>query len=493
MGALTISFLVMSVTATAPMPSAPGSAPYTSIGEISTRPQSEGASATVRATLTINGTRSYVQDSTGGAEVQGLNAQELKIGDELLVTGNPEETETGLVLRNSRAKILWHGSPLPPLSVTANEAALGKFADLLIEVDGQLAGVESHNGDTWLRLRNGEQAFLAHLKNGLGTSLLPEMENGSVLRLRGVCSLLSSDTRYQGGFAILLRSAEDVAIVSGPPWWSLDHLIEIGILLGLLVVAGHVTAVQMLKARFRAIMAERARMGHELHDTLAQGFAGLSYQIQAARKNVPNSNERLSRHLDLALDMVRHSHSEAHRSIMMLRPQSLSEGADLHSAIHTSLEQSTADCGCDVRFSTSGPLTRLPLIATDALFRVAQEAIANALRHGHPTSLEVNLHYTPSKICLSIRDNGCGFDPRTVRTRGFGLAGMRERMRALRGRFTVESEPGAGTCVLAEVDLRQRPWPHIKSILHSWQAYSRQRLQRAFGGQKTTLHSRKER
>jgi signal transduction histidine kinase len=483
MGLLTAFVWAAAAVTTAPAPPAAVNAPNVSIAEISSRPQPQGSPVTVRATLTINDNPSYIQDSTGGAEVEGLSAQELKLGDELLVTGDPDERETGLVLRNSRAKLLWHGSPLPPLSVTAAEAAVGKFANLLIEVDGQLIDAESHDGETWLRLRSEDQTFLARLRAGSGSSLLPEMKPGSVIRLRGVCSLLPGDTRYQGGFAILLRSAEDVALVAGPPWWSLQHLIELGLVLGALVAAGHLTAVQILKARFRAIMAERARMGHELHDTLAQGFAGLSYQIQAARKIAPNNNDRLSRHLDLALDMVRHSHSEAHRSIMMLRPQPLSEGADLHAAIQLSLEQSTADCGFDVRFSTSGPAAQLPLIATDALFRVAQEGIANALRHGRPTSLAVNLDYTPSNVCLSIRDNGCGFDPRASTGRGFGLAGMRERMRSLRGHFTVESEPGAGTCVRAEIDLRQSAWVHFKSALSRWQAYGRERVQRTMGSE----------
>ncbi|HXW57712.1 MAG TPA: sensor histidine kinase [Candidatus Cybelea sp.] len=423
--------------------------------------------------------------------MDNLTTEDLKIGDELLITGHAEETEAGLVLRNSRADLLWHGSPVPPLSVTADEAAAGKFAALLIEVDGRLVSMERRNGETWLRLGSGHQEFLVHLNQAHGNSLFPRMQVGSVLRIRGVCSLLPKDTQYQGGFAILLRSAEDVSVVSGPPWWSLRHLFELGILLGVLIVSGHVILVQMLKARFRAIMAERAKMGHELHDTLAQGFAGLSYQIQAARRIVPKSNEVLSRHLDVALDMVRHSHSEAHRSIMMLRPQSLAEGADLHSAIQASLEQSTADCDFDVRFATSGPVTRLPLITTDALYRVAQEAIANALRHGRPTRLEVKLQYTPGSVCLFVRDNGIGFEPRALKSRGFGLLGMRERIRSVRGNFSVESEPGAGTCVTAEVYLRQSDGS-LPSRLRVWQSHCRNRFQRMLENNGARRHGRRE-
>jgi signal transduction histidine kinase len=469
MGALT-SALIAFVAMTGIAADAPPNAPYTSFAEIASLPQADGSSVTVRATLTLNGPISYVQDSTGGASVAGLAAQGLRIGDELLITGRAYETDAGLQLRNSRAELLWHGSPMPPLSVTAEDAALGKFAGLLIDVNGELIDTERHSGETSLVLRSGHQEFMAHLNSGQGDSLLPELQKGSVLRLRGVCSLLPNDTRYLGGFAILLRSAEDVAVVAGPPWWSLAHLFELGVLLGGLILVGHITVVQMLKARFRAIMAERARMGHELHDTLAQGFAGLSYQLQATRKIVPPTNELLIRRLDLALDMVRHSHSEAHRSIMMLRPQPLAEGADLHTAIEAALAQSTADSNLDARFATSGSVIPLPLMTTDALYRVAQEAIANALRHGRPTLLEVNLEYTPAQVCLSVRDNGTGFEPKAARTHGFGLAGMRERMRALRGNFSIESAPGSGAMVRAEIHLHQNALMRLLSTLRQWRA-----------------------
>lgn len=459
--------------------SGPSSAPYTPIGQIEFMPPLKNSTVIVRATLTLIGSPSYVQDSTGGTAVSGLTAQGLRIGDVLLITGHPEESETGTLLKNSRAELLWHGSPLPPLSVTADEAAQGKFATQLIEVNGRLVSTKRSNGEVWLWLDSGHQIFLAHLKSGRRSSLISRVEIGSVLRLRGVCSLLPRDTRFEGGFAILLRSAEDVSVLAGPPWWNLQHLLELGFLLACLIVAGHVTLVQILKARFRAIMAERARMGHELHDTLAQSFAGVSYQIQAARKIVPQRDDLLTRHLDLALDMVRHSHSEAHRSIMMLRPQPLEEGTDLDSAIQSSLEQSTAGCHLDARFTSRGPVSRLPLIITDTLYRVAQEGIANALRHGRPSELEVKLEYTSMSVCLSVQDNGVGFDPKMLRSHGFGMTGMRERVRAVRGNFSLESAPGSGTCIRAEIYLRRSASVRLLTAMRSWPQYFWGKLHRA--------------
>ncbi len=451
---------------------------YSSIAAIHARPQTERSRATVQATLTLNGNPSYVQDSTGGAEVDGLSTQGLKIGDELLVTGHPQDVETGLTLSQSRVDLLWHGSPVPPLSVTPDDAALGKFAALLIEVNGRFIDTERRNGETWLRLESGHKVFLARFNTAGGSSLLPQIETGSMVRLRGVCSLQPRDTQYQGGFAILLRSAEDVAVISGPPWWSLRHLIELGILLGVLVIAVHLSLVQVLKGRFRAIMAERSRLGHELHDTLAQSFAGLSYQIQAAKKIAPKTHGLLTKHLDVALDMVRHSHAEAHRSIMMLRPQHLAEGADLSAAIEAAVEQSTSGCRIQTQFKIVGIVERLPLMTTDTLYRIAQEAIANALRHGHPASLEIILEYKPATVSLSVIDDGVGFDTKTSQARGFGLAGMRERVRAMRGDFSITSAPGKGTQVQAEISLRRGSGARAFSVLYKWPSIYWERLQR---------------
>jgi signal transduction histidine kinase len=179
--------------------------------------------------------------------------------------------------------------------------------------------------------------------------------------------------------------------------------------------------------------------------------------------------------------MVRHSHAEAHRSIMMLRPQGLADGTDLPSAIQAALEESTAGCHLETRFNVNGGAGELPLMTTDTLYRIAQESIANALRHGQPTELAVTIDYKPASVSLAVVDNGSGFDTRNSNHRGFGLAGMRERARALRGTFSVASEPGCGTQVHVEFSRRREVgvrvvmaltrlpmayWSRIQHLLH---------------------------
>lgn len=427
---------------------------YIPIAAIHSLLQRHSEQVLVRATLTRNGSPIYVEDSTEGAEVEDVPPQNLKIGDQLLVGGWPEETDHGLVFHEASVRVLWPGIPIVPLAVTADQAALGKFANSLIEVQGRLIEDRMSTPENWLELESGNQTFLAHFDSTKGSLLLPRLDRGSLLRLRGICSVRSDDTRYIGGFALLLRSAEDVDVISGAPWWSPRHLFELGIALLAIVWAAHATRVRMVSARFRAIMTERARVGHELHDTLAQGFAGVAFQIQAARNNVAAGDPVLERHLDLALDMVRHSHSEAHRSIIMLRPQGMSETMNLEEALKQCIQRMTEGCSIKVDFGVKGAQTGLPLFVQDALYRVAQESMANALRHGNPSNLRVNLDYDPRAVTLRVMDDGRGFDPSALDGSGFGLSGMRQRIRALHGTFTISSERGAGTQVRAEVPRR---------------------------------------
>lgn len=444
---------------------------YIPIAAVHSLLQRGAARVTVRATVTRNGSPLYVEDSTEGAAVENVATQNLKLGDQLLVTGLPEETDRGLIFRNASIRVLWPGIPVVPLAVTADQAALGKFVNSLIEVQGRLIDEGMSGRENWLKLESGNQTFLAHFDSTKTSLLLPRLDRGSTLRLRGICTVQPEDTGYVGGFALLLRSAEDVDIVSGAPWWSPRHLFELIIVLLGLIWAAHAARVKTVSARFRAIMGERARVGHELHDTLAQGFAGVAFQIQAAKNNLPAGEAVLEHHLTLALDMVRHSHSEAHRSIIMLRPQSLSETTNLEEALKHSIQRMTEGCAIQVEVGVNGAQDGLPLFVQDALYRVAQESVANALHHGHPRSLRVNLDYGPQAVILRVIDDGRGFDSSTLDGSGFGLSGMRQRIRALHGTFTVTSQKGTGTHIRAEVPRRSVSFSRFRLAFNSYWNY----------------------
>jgi signal transduction histidine kinase len=454
---------------------------YIPIAAVHTLLQQHPARVTVRATLTHDGNPIYIEDSTEGAAVEGLPTQDLKIGDQLLVTGWPEESDHGLIFRKARVRVLWPGVPMPPLAVTADQAALGKFANSLIEVQGRLVSDSRDDPESSLKIEYGNQTFLAKFDSAKGSLLLPQLERGSLLRLRGVCSIRPQDTRYLGGFALLLRSAEDIDTLSGPPWWSPLHLFELGLVLVGIVWTAHAARVAMMKARFRAIMAERARVAHEMHDTLAQSFAGVAFQIQAAKNNSPNGESVLEQHLDLALDMVRHSHAEAHRSIVMLRPQPLDETTNLRDALKQSIDRLTEGCAINATFVVLGSRFDLPLFVEDVLYRVAQESVANALRHANPNNLCITLDYGAGAVSLTVVDDGKGFDPMQLDRSGFGLSGMRQRIRALHGTFTITSERGKGTRVTASVPRRSVSLLRLKSVISAYRKFYRKRLEDKVG------------
>jgi signal transduction histidine kinase len=122
-------------------------------------------------------------------------------------------------------------------------------------------------------------------------------------------------------------------------------------------------------------------------------------------------------------------------------------------------------------------LIGLPLAVEDALYRIAQESIANALRHGHPANLRIALDYGVKAVILTVADDGSGFDPLPPDRSGFGLSGMRQRIRALHGTFTITSKRGEGTQIRAEVPRRSVTVAKVKSILSSYRNHYRKAME----------------
>ena len=149
--------------------------------------------------------------------------------------------------------------------------------------------------------------------------------------------------------------------------------------------------------------------------------------------------------LNLASDLVRHSHEEARRSIATLRPETHGS-ADLLPALAVCAQRMVEGGTVEIVASSSGESTSIPLRITDTLYRIGQEAIANSIRHAHPTTLNIMLEFTSGSVRLTITDNGEGFVPGGD-LRGFGVRGMRKRAASISAAFKIESRPGQGTVV----------------------------------------------
>ncbi len=218
-----------------------------------------------------------------------------------------------------------------------------------------------------------------------------------------------------------------------------------------LALGAHRLHLGQVRSRFLAILEERTRIARELHDTLAQGIAGVGLQIEAAEASLPSATgtTRVRRHLHLAKAMVRSSLSEVRRSIWVLRAQTSLGAQSAEGALAGSLRQLTAEHGIALTLNVTGEPRVLAPEVERTLLRVAHEAVSNAVRHARAGTIDVALGFERDAVRLNVRDDGRGFDPSAVSGNGggehFGLQGMAERAGGANGELRIESQPGAGT------------------------------------------------
>ena len=429
--------------------------------------------ATVRGVVVLTSPLLFVQDSTGGVYVRFRQSPPLKVGDEIEINGTVQSSDFSSRMEDASVRLLWEGIPMAPVSVTAAQASTGKFDATFIEVQGRLVAKEHGPDNTLiLDLEEAGQSFRAVMNPGRGAYVFDKLKTESRLNLRGICVVDAAFTNNITPFVLLLRSSEDVNVLSGPPWWSASHVIALSVALLLLTVAAVFLYQRVESWRLRAVLEERERLAHEMHDTLAQSFAGIGFQLQAIRNNLPERESAVHNQLKLASDLVRHSHEEARRSIAMLRPQSL-ESEDLLSALDLHARRLVEGGSVRVISEQTGEHRPIPLRIADTLFRIGQESIANSIQHGNPTLLSILLHYGENSAFLRVEDNGAGFVPGNP-LQGFGIRGMRRRAQGVSAILQLHSRPGAGTRVEITVPLPPRvtflTWPRLvwKYLMESW-------------------------
>jgi signal transduction histidine kinase len=203
----------------------------------------------------------------------------------------------------------------------------------------------------------------------------------------------------------------------------------------------------LTQAREAGVLDERQRMAREIHDTLAQGLAGIITQLQAAEQAGRDQAE-WRRHVGAATTLARESLAEARRSVHALRPEPL-ETARLGDALADVARRWSALHGVEVQVATTGTVRPLQPDAELALLRTAQEALANVARHARASRVGLTLSYMDHEVVLDVRDDGRGFASAPGGDGGFGLVAMRQRIEGLSGTLEVESEPGAGTAISA--------------------------------------------
>ena len=195
---------------------------------------------------------------------------------------------------------------------------------------------------------------------------------------------------------------------------------------------------------------ERTRIARELHDSLLQGFQGLMFRMQAVRALLPDRAPEAVSLLETALDGGDRAIAEGRAAVHDLRSNT-PDASDLADSLTALGQELTSDARRPLSFRVvvEGQARAVAPLVRDDVYRIAREALRNAVQHAEALQIEVGLHYAESAFILRIRDDGIGIDTNVVRAGHraghWGLQGMRERAESFGAHFEVWSELGAGT------------------------------------------------
>ncbi len=199
---------------------------------------------------------------------------------------------------------------------------------------------------------------------------------------------------------------------------------------------------------------ERRRIAYDLHDGIAQLVVSAKQHVDTCGDLWESDSPRAAQELAKGLDRLQRAIAETRRVLMALRPSAV-DSIGLVAAVRNSLEEAAQEAGWSVGFTEN--LRGIPLspAVETAVFRIVQEALANASRHAATARLDIDLQREAGWLTLDVRDHGVGFAAASDQAagRGLGLVSMRERARLLGGSCTVESQPARGTRIRVRLPL----------------------------------------
>jgi signal transduction histidine kinase len=199
---------------------------------------------------------------------------------------------------------------------------------------------------------------------------------------------------------------------------------------------------------------ERKQISRELHDEIAQTLTGINISLATLTKEATINTSSLKKKIASTQQLVEKSMKIVHRFARGLRPMLLDE-LGLIPALHSYMKNFTERTGVHIRFTVFAELEQLDSVKRTVLYRVAQEALTNVARHAQASLVKVSIRKLDGITRMEIIDNGKSFHVQHVlsgkRNKRLGLLCMRERLEMVNGSFTVESAPGKGTIIRAQI------------------------------------------
>jgi len=406
------------------------------------------------------GSSLILQGATRAICVFTTEAGEIREGDWVEASGYPSPSDSGPVFGDAVVRIVRHGIPLQPVEVRLQDVAEGEHRNALVRVRGTVLRRIEEPTRVVLLLQSGDSLLPVELDEPRRPPSVHAIQEGSVVDVDGI-SVLDVRGTWNFGTAsasvvkasLMLRSPDDIRVVQPPSWFTALHLIYLAAVMALLILILFIILLRSRIERWKleTVLTERERLANEVHDTLAQSFAGIGFQLQAIRRELPADVPHVLQQLDLARDLVRHSHKEARRSIEP-RDRQTPQNLDLQSALEVYARKMVGLASIDLSIQSVGSARPLPPALSTVLCQIGHEAIANAIRHADPKHLQILLEFDTDSVSLQVSDDGCGFAVSGALL-GFGLRSMRRRAAEVSARLEIRSAPAEGTVVKASAAL----------------------------------------
>jgi len=346
------------------------------------------------------------------------------------------------------------------------------FHGLTIRLTGVVRNLPPSESDS-RRFYIADGDFLVPIDASSCQEALSGLDMDCRISVVGTCVMESGNWRPDAtfphieGFAVVVRTPDDVRILARPPWWTPGRLMAvIGTLLAALF--GIFVWNRMLNRRAEQrgkelaseqvahVMSdlkvyERTRLAVELHDSLSQNLTGVSLAIRAANRLADSDPSGMRKSLDLATKTLDSCRDELRNCLWDLRNQTLEE-SDMNEAIRQTLAPHIGDAKLSVRFNV--PRERLSDNTAHSILHIIRELASNAVRHGNATEIKVAGAIENDRLLFSVADNGCGFDPDnrpTVADGHFGLQGIQDRVDGFEGELSIGSVLGKGTKITISI------------------------------------------
>jgi signal transduction histidine kinase len=357
-------------------------------------------------------------------------------------------------------------------------AVLTKAEGLVLEQ------TRSREGDALL-LQAGTRTIRALLvSTGQGTDHLPALQEGSRVSVTGVSHARAGEELFAGeervspmggaSLQLWLQNPADAVLLERAPWWTWRKASVVLTLFAcaLLAALGWVrmlrrSVVQRTRelretmsrlnqeAQTSAVLTERNRLASEIHDSLQQGLTAIMLQLDAVKKTW-HRPEEARRYLAMARNMAGFSHAEVQSAVCDLRSPLLRD-TNLGTALEGLADGLSAGGSQQVQVAVTGAMRPLASSVEHHLLRISQEAIVNAIKHGHAGHIFVTLDYAEHGLRLCIKDDGQGLVPEkaldVAKDGHFGLEGIRARAQKIGAELEVVSQPGQGASVVVTFPL----------------------------------------